>query len=292
MKIGLIATLLAFAFSAMAHPGNGIMAINSQTVITGDAAGNGIWKFEVGKSPKLLYDNMHCHWVTKGLDGKLYAEVSGARGNDWRASHYEIFANGQKARVIATGLPLHWSHFLVDARGQRIVHHEDRLVILRGNEVMAKWSLVGGNSSPLPAKQRSVGALAWGPSGQIFAASAKRVFCADKSVSVFGVLEGKPTFEMYAAPGNQRRVWGMATDAKGAVYAADASMGQVIKMAAGQPPTVVSKAQDGWIATGVATLGQDLFLLESKVVGNRNYGPRVRKIGKDGKATLMGEVKR
>lgn len=292
MKCGLIATLLALTFSAVAHPGNGIVAINSQTVITGDAAGNGIWKFEVGKSPKLLYDNMHCHWVTKGLDGKLYAEVSGARGNDWRASHYEIFASGQKARVIATGLPLHWSHFLVDARGQRVVHHEDRLVILRGNEVAALWKMAGGNSNLLQAKQRSVGALAWGPDGQIYAASAKRIFCAEASVTVFTTLEGKPTLDMYAAPGNQRRIWGLAADTNGAVFAADASTGQVLMLVEGKPQEVAVKAENGWITTGVATLGQDLFLLESKVVGNRNYGPRVRKIWKDGKATLLGEVKR
>jgi hypothetical protein len=59
---------------AAAHPGGGLIAIDSNTVIFGDSMYNAVWRLEKGKKPQALIKKFHAHWTTLGLDGHVYSE--------------------------------------------------------------------------------------------------------------------------------------------------------------------------------------------------------------------------
>ena len=73
--------LLFFALStaAFAHPGGGIIALSENSAIIADPVENFIWLVEKGQDPKRLVSKFHGHWLTRGLDGNVYAEHSRSR---------------------------------------------------------------------------------------------------------------------------------------------------------------------------------------------------------------------
>src|SRR5215203_2929671 len=66
--------LLILPAVAAAHPGGGLIALDTNTVIFGDSMYNAVWQLEKGKKPQALMKNFHAHWTTRGLDGHIYSE--------------------------------------------------------------------------------------------------------------------------------------------------------------------------------------------------------------------------
>lgn len=281
----------AFALRVLAHPGNGIVALGFGRVLTGDAVGNGVWLFELGKPPKRQTDHFHCHWLTRGLDGKLYAENQAESNGRWTASHFRLDGLGTKPARLGTA-PLAHSIFTVDRQGRvvsvdagrvKVRSRSGELTPFRGN------GKVAGGDPPL----ESVTALVWGPREVLYLADGPHIrkIGADGTVRLVTTFSGPATVPMYGGRGGAARIWGLAVDESGKIYAALASHGLVVSIDASGKRNVVSSGQStGWLATGVAIGDGSLYLLETKLEGNRNLGPRVRLRDPSGKWFVMGTV--
>lgn len=274
---------------AAAHPGNGIVVLPSGSVITGDAVRNGVWKFVKGRRPEQIASSFHCHWVVAGLDGNVYAETVEERGGNWLAAHYRLDLNGRAPTRVGANLPGDTSRFAVDASGARIFRRDGRFVrtLDAGSTPFRGGGTLGKGEVPIG----SIAAYAWGPEGVLYFADDSRIRSLDRSGRIKTVvsLKGNATYSLLGAPSGQRRIWGIAVSSSGDLLIADGSTGQVLRLRDGRE-SVVSRAQDGWMPTGIAVAGANLVVLESKLVGNRNLGPRVRMIGAEGRSEIIGTV--
>jgi sugar lactone lactonase YvrE len=141
--------------------------------------------------------------------------------------------------------------------------------------------------------------LAAGPDGSLYAAcpSAVLKIGADGTASTLvhpvavadcdqDFPEGNPNFPLPA-------LRGLAVDTEGTVYAAATGCHRVVKIARDGKVEVVLKAERPWSPTGVAVHGDDVYVLEYT---NANGGPadgwtpRVRKLTRDGKVTILATV--
>jgi hypothetical protein len=87
----------------------------------------------------------------------------------------------------------------------------------------------------------------------------------------------------------------MAVDEKGDVYVAVTGSRCVMKVSAKGEGSVVLRAKKPWSPTGVEVFKGEVYVLEyddETPVEGRGWPPRVRKVGKDGKVSLVAEVKR
>jgi hypothetical protein len=88
---------------------------------------------------------------------------------------------------------------------------------------------------------------------------------------------------------------GMAVDDGGNVYVAATGNRCVMKLTPDGKASVVLRAEKPWTPTGVAQQKGDIYVLEyddETPTEGRNWPPRVRKVSKDGKATVIAEIKR
>lgn len=279
-----ILAIVALILSAtgIAHPGNGIVVLDDGSVLTGDAVGNGIWLFREGRTPELVIRNLHCHWLTSGLDGNLYAEAQGNVGDTWLAQLYQVSNSPWRAESIAKDVPLSRSIYTADREGRLVYLHEGRVVRDSGGVITVLAEAPKGTFS-------SLSGLAWDRAGVVHFSSGARVYRAgpDKRARMVAEFTGRPTEQMYAN-GDSQRIWGIDVDSRGRILVALASDRRVVRIESNGSSTTVATADDNWIATGVAAEGDDAYLFETKLVGNRNLGPRVRRVGKDGRSVVLG----
>ena len=291
-RVSVLAILAVTSWlSAEAHPGNGIIATSETTAITGDAISNGLWRFELGKAPARLADKFHCHWVTKGRDGKLYAESLHERGGAWQTSIYRLDDRGAVKAPVASNVDAAHGIFLVDPSGAVVYQSGGKLVIetpggkpkpFRGMGVLAK-----GLSKLLGIK-----ALSWGPDGSVYASDGARVLRAgsDGVLKEVAKLDGPIVDKLYTGNSGTPIAWGLAVDDRGTIYAAVPALGKTVRIEPDGHLTVIAGSEDGWRGIGVAVCGNAVFLLESKTTERDNYGPRVRLISADGSSKLIGQI--
>ncbi|HRK20527.1 MAG TPA: hypothetical protein PLX06_01880 [Fimbriimonadaceae bacterium] len=273
---------------AAPHPGNGIIALSARQAITGDAVGSRLLRFDQGKTPYPLSSDFHCHWVTRGLNQRLYAETLSQVRGLWTDTVYRLDLNGALPSAIASGPEGTYGIFAVGRMGE--------IIRLRSGQIVAESR---GRSKPFRGSGRppsgtprieSIHAIAWGPSDDLYLADGARIrrIGADGVVRIVAEINGPVTHPLYSHKGNQPRVWSLAVDPAGRIFAAVPSNGVVLRIDRDGKRHVLSRTQEDWATTGVSLLGDTLFLLDSKTVGNRNYGPRVRTRSKDGVFGLIG----
>src|SRR4026207_1236120 len=95
--------LLFFTFSTavFAHPGGGIITLSENSAIIADSVENFIWLVEKGQEPKRLGSKFHGHWLTRGLDGHLYAEGFQEAGGAWSSAAFRLELPAAKLTEVA-----------------------------------------------------------------------------------------------------------------------------------------------------------------------------------------------
>jgi hypothetical protein len=84
---------------------------------------------------------------------------------------------------------------------------------------------------------------------------------------------------------------GLAVTEDGTIYAAVTGCRCVIKITPKGKVQTVLKAEKPWTPTGVAVRGKDIFVLEYVHSANpKDWVPRVRKLGSDGKVTVLATI--
>jgi sugar lactone lactonase YvrE len=88
---------------------------------------------------------------------------------------------------------------------------------------------------------------------------------------------------------------GLAVNSRGVVYAAACGCHRVVRITPDGKVETVLKSERPWSPTGVAVHGDDVFVLEyTNANGGQNEGwlPRVRKLGGDGKVTVLATIEK
>ena len=84
---------------------------------------------------------------------------------------------------------------------------------------------------------------------------------------------------------------GLDVTEEGTVYAAVTGCRCVVKITPDGKVETVLKSEQPWAPTGVAVRGKDVFVLEySNIDEHKGWEPRVRKLGPDGKVTILATV--
>lgn len=288
-SLGFLVFFALISGSALAHPGNGIVVLPNGSVITGDAVRNGIWKFTPGRVPEKIVSSFHCHWVVAGQDGKVYAETVAERNGTWTSTHFRLNLAGGAPTKLGQSVSGDASRFTVDSSGARIFHQGGKF--LRVSATGSSPFRGGGTLVTGEQPVGSIAALAWGPQDNLYFAEETKVRAIDPSGKIRTVitLKGRASSTLMGSRSGGRRIWGMDVSPSGDIYIADASIGQVLRIRDGRE-TVVTRDKDGWTATGVAVSGSNVYVLETKLVGNRSLGPRVRRVNPDGTALTLGTV--
>lgn len=290
MKGRFSAILIALVSLAVGHPGNGIVALSANAVLTGDAVHNGLWRFELGKAPRKLTERLrfHCHWVTKGLDGRLYAETLSKSAARWDDTVYVLDAQGAHPIEVDQGPEGTFGVFAVGRSGE-IVRRKGQRIVARVKGVEQPFRGSGRVADGSPALG-AVKAFAWGPDDDLYLVDGPYVrrIGQDGVVRLVVELKGTVSDRLYAANDGGPMAWGIAIDSKRRIVVALPSNGQVLRIETGGKQTVLARSESGWEAIGVAVHGETVFLLESKTEKNANFGPRVRAIRPDGRIELLG----
>jgi hypothetical protein len=273
--------VLASAITA-AHPGGGIVALDDNSVVVGDPTGNGVWLFKKGRDPVMILKHFHCHWITRGLDGKVYVEAMQESGGAYQSAVFEL-SDLSKLTQVAHRDDLKSLVFVVNKAGGLVFPREGHIVQRDRATVIQPFGLP---VNPL----NEVVSLAWGTQGVLFIGDRNVVRrqepgSASKAVAT---IDGKPLSPLfYKSP--SPLIWGLAVDDKNRAFAAVPELGVVVRVDPDGAQHIVQKSAGGWRVTGVATRGTDLFLLESN---DSNYdGPRVRVIRGSGGTELIGLAK-
>lgn len=86
---------------------------------------------------------------------------------------------------------------------------------------------------------------------------------------------------------------GLDVTEDGTVYAAVTGCRCVVKITREGKIETVLKVEQPWSPTGVAVRGKDVFVLEysnQTAAEPKNWAPRVRKLGPDGKITILANL--
>jgi hypothetical protein len=153
-------------------------------------------------------------------------------------------------------------------------------------------NLSAGTSPPL----RDVNGIAAGPDGSVF-------YTEDAAIRRIGRRGQVSTIVAMARcpsppPGRAQDrplLRGLAVDGGGTSYVAATGCGAVLKVTAAGQVTVLPQVPDAWAPTGVALFGNDVYVLEfqdGQSDDRQAMLPRVRKIGADGRTSILASVTR
>ncbi len=281
MKACLGFLVFTLAAVALAHPGGGIIALSENSAILADSVENFIWLVEKAQKPKRLVAKFHGHWLTRGLDGNLYAEAFQESGGAWSSSAFRLELPAAKLTELAHRDEIGALVFAVDRDGSLVFQRRGSLV-----------SRNAGNESPFrlssdEPKLEEVTAYAWSPEGDLIFADRNRIRRAAVSggTSLVAVIEGKVLGPKIWNATDTPSIFGLAVDDAGRVLAAVPGLAKVYRIEKDQPPQEVARGEDGWRATGVAVFRDSIFVMESD--SRASTSPRVRIVRANGMIELL-----
>jgi hypothetical protein len=276
---------------AFAHPGSGIV-IDKYGQIYFTDTGQGVWKID--KEGKLTFvPASRWHWMAIDEVGNF----AGSQKN-FGESFERITPQGSKTTLImCSDFPL-----TVNRDGNIYYAHTRRSspgIVRRtpdGTEsVVARGEIF-----------KDISGITSSPDGSLYVtdpsrpdSNAIRRITMDGTVSkiAIGFVPGDSASDNapFTAAGYCR---GLAVDSQGVVYVAATGSRRVLKITPqGQVETIL-RASNPWSPTGVALFRGEVYVLEWREPApenaevRRDWIPRVRKVGHDGKITILATVSR
>src|ERR671916_164517 len=276
--------LLIIPAAAAAHPGGGLIALDSNTVIFGDSMYNAVWRLEKGKKPQALMKNFHAHWTTRGLDGDIYSESFQEMGG----AAFRIDADGGKHVKVAEESQVAALVFAVGKRGELIFQKGARIMERPPGGTVTRFRGAGDVAKGEPPLQQVI-AYNWAADGILYLSDGSRLrrVGSDGVVRLVARIDGKLIEPKIWNSTGAPRIWSIALDGRKRIYTALPDIGQVVRIDPDGSQHVVARSVGGWRVTAVATFGDSVFLLESS--DSTNAGQRVRVIRGSGRAELLGQ---
>jgi sugar lactone lactonase YvrE len=311
----LIAVLVVTAFSARradAHPPWGIAIDGQGRVVFADIDhGNHIWRIEAPGKLTSVVSGWHSHDLHLDRTGNLFvADLAYIPdGERWESRLLKVEPSGVSSVTIppTTDRKRFWGNaFTLDRDGNvyfeytndpRAGEAEDESLLMRrspdGRVTVLAGSKAGHRDGKGQVAQfRAIDALAWGADGVLYVAdeAAIRKVARDGAVTTLArdlVAKGPGLLPV----GRANHLFGLAVAADGIAYAADYGSRRIVKVTPDGRSSTASESEPPWAPTGVAVVGDDLYLLEvgyTRTGGS--LGPRVRKVSASGKVAILATV--
>ena len=289
-----VALLTLQAGRVSAHPSSGIVVDEKGNVFVADI-NTGLWKIDT--EGKLTHIHKEAgHWLALDAEGS-FARMDFTKSDHWPRWFKRRTPDGAKPALITDGgSPL-------------VVHRDGNLYYVSGGDKLnpgghevtrltpdGKLSRVAAGLDKISEKLGGIKGLAAGPDGSLYVTFPKAVhkITADGKVTAVAesvqvadgdkdIVEGTPRDEM-------PNLRGLAVDARGTVYAAATGCRRVVQITAGGKVQSILTAERPWFPTGIAVRSDAIYVLEypNQMDEKREeWVPRVRKVGRDGKATTL-----
>jgi DNA-binding beta-propeller fold protein YncE len=271
--------------SATAHPGSGIAVDRLGQVYFLDT-GSGLWKIDRrGKLTKL--SGLLPHWLAIDANNRFANTPlpTGALG--------EISRVGDSPTLLlSTDYPI------AIGRDGNLYYPSGRPGDLRIMRMTASgtssvFARLPGTvkGQPLP----HISGIVAGPNGSLYYTeeSAIRRITAQGRVSTAATVHALVNGPSIPATDTHPYLRGLSVDARGVIYVADTGDARVLKITPKGKATTLLQTESPWSPTGVALFGSDVYVLEFLHTARdvrRDWLPRVRKIGPDGKSVIIATV--
>jgi hypothetical protein len=307
--IGAATFCLWLTTGASAHPATGIVVDRTGNVYFSDL--ETIWKFSTeGKLTvfRAGQRGRHVHELTIDDQGNIYgADVSyNPATQGWPSAIWKMTTDGKITYLLDTtenpprGLSI-WrdragNSYWVDQNN----HTKTQTLLLRRTPDGVVTTLAGGaygqaDGKGTAAKFGSVGGMAFGPDDSIYLTdglSIRKVMPDGNVTTIVNRLNfrdgrDQPRFLSDSSGG----LTGLSVASDGTIYAADSGNRRLLKITPAGIPEVILHTEPPYFPNGVATLGNDLYVLEvGFTLPNISSGPRVRKISADGKEIILTTI--
>lgn len=306
LTITITAVIALCAFpsgGASAHPAWGIVVDRNNQIYFSDL--ETVWRIDArGKLTvfRAGVGGRHTHDLNVDEAGNLYGA-----DNSYEPSTQKFFsavwkmtpAGGFSYLLAPTDDPPEGTSIWRDRDGN--TYHatnypERELLVLKRTPKGDVTALVGSSKVLRDYRQGvpySVGGMALGADGALYLADGQNI----RKVTTDGrmtVLARNLAPENGAASPTPEspvtRLFGIAVDAQGNVFAADNGNRRVLKVTPGGTVSTVARAEQPWSPTGVALKDGDLYILEFGFTPPSTYTPRVRKLSSDGRVTTVASV--
>lgn len=282
--------------TSLAHPGSGIV-VDKQGNVYFTHTGRGAAKIDPQGNLSYLYQNTGGHWLALDTEGSFSSSTGNRlfeRITPTGAKPALLFASGGAPLVVSSDGNLYY--------GSGFPGGDD---LLPGGFTVTRMSLDGTKTlfSPelkttLEKLGQAVTGLTRSKDGTLYVAGPSAILKVklDGSVTTlihpivvqdctFAPLESVSRF--YHGP----FVRGLDVTDDGSVYAAVTGCHCVVKITPQGKVDTVLKSESPWAPTGVAAHGANIYVLEySNTDQSTGWTPRVRKLGADGKVTVLAEV--
>ncbi len=275
-------------FTASAHPGSGIV-VDAEGSVYFSHFERGVGKIDL--QGKLIYlgNTRGGHWMCLDTDG-IFSRI--------QPKHFErITPDGVKPALI-----------YADGGSPIVVLRDGLLYYVSNNEKMTPGGQQvtrqspGGKIEIFPpdgkkiTEKLGITGLAAGPDGSLYIAQPTAVLKLkmDGTFTTIAIsIELKDCDVDYPDNNPQNllpSLRGLAVDEDGTVFAAAVGCHAVIKVTPAGKVETILKAERPWSPTGVAVHRGEVYVLEyTNANGSARDGwrPRIRKLGRDGKATTL-----
>ncbi len=291
-----LATALV-ASTASAHPGSGIVVDRRGQVFFVDT-GSGVWKVDP-QGRLARHQGPAYHFMAIDHRGRL------SQRQMPRGTGGELPVVGPDPTLILS------SDFPVAVGPDGAFYYpqagsDGRVRVMRsappdGPKVFATLPAAtetGPDGEPLQA--RWIHGLSAGPDGSLYYTEQRAVrrIAPDGTVSLIADEITVPDCERPPAAADERlgpALRGLDVAADGTIYVAASACSALLKIAPGGSVSVVLRGTDAWSPTGVAVSGDDVYVLEYRHIKadrREDWLPRVRKVSRDGQATVVATVDR
>jgi sugar lactone lactonase YvrE len=312
LLIAALSLAAPLAGRAAAHPPWGITVDHQGRVYFADIDhGNHIWRIEAAGELTSVVSGRHSHDLHLDRAGNLFvAHVAYIPdGERWESRLLKVEPSGASSVTIppTTDRKRFWGNAFTRDRGGNVYfgytnnpragEAEDESLLLRRSPDGRVAVLAGstqGHRDGVGRRARfvAVNGLAWGPDGVLYVSDhdTVRKVTRDGAVTTLArdLVVRAPASEPF---GGSNHLFGLAVAADGTVYVADHGSRRILKITPGGRAATAAMSEPPWAPTGVAVVGDDLYLLEvgSTRTGG-SLGPRVRKVSASGKAEILATV--
>ncbi|HYC88385.1 MAG TPA: hypothetical protein VEO54_04170 [Thermoanaerobaculia bacterium] len=273
MRVFALFVALVAALTTFAHPGAAIAVANDGRVWFVDTGG-GVFSFHNGRVAR--HEGAAYHWFAFDPQGRF------------RNTRWPHIPGGT---ITVAGPVILSSDLPVTIGTDGIFYYPEggrRIVGVRPNGTTSV-------RATLPGTQQWINGLAPGPDGTLYYTEDAAVRKIDTRGRVTTVAERIAVPNCVSIPGNTRPyLRGLAVAPDGTVYVAASGCGALLKIDPRGRVAPLLRTSSPWAATDVALRDGEVYVLEySHTVSEEDrtlWFPRVRKIGRDGKVTVVGQI--
>jgi sugar lactone lactonase YvrE len=292
--VPVVAALALFAEWASAHPSSGIVADDKGNVFVADI-NTGLWKIDT--QGKLIHIHKEAgHWLALDAAGR-FARVDFTKSDHWPRWFKRRTPDGAKPALITDGgsplVVLQDGNLYYVASGEHLTPGGHEVIRLTPN---GKLSRVANDLDKTSEKLGGIRGLAAGKDGMLYVSYRKTILriTTDGKITTFAnpvvVTDGDKDLPKGTPESQLPLLRGLAVDGQGTVYAAATGCRCVVKIRADGKVETVLKAERPWSPTGIALQSGAMYVLEypnANGESHKDWVPRVRKIGRDGKITTL-----